>query len=66
MKCNDLPVETQSPYSTLSTSNRKSKKLTISNSSSDSSCSDSNAEFDYVLVKRKPKQQYISNQRGGG
>ena len=64
-KCNDLPAETQSPYSTLSTSNRKPKKITNSNSSSDSLCSDSDSEFEYVLVKRKPKQQYISNQRGG-
>ena len=59
MKCNDLPVETQSPYSTLSTGNRKPKKITSSNSSSDSSCSDSDSEFEYVLVKRKPKKQYI-------
>ena len=56
MKCNDLPVETQSPYSTVSTSNRKPKKLLNSSSSSDSSCSDSNSEFEYVFVKRKPKQ----------
>ena len=63
MKCNDLPVETQSPYSTLSTSNQKPNKITNSNSSSDSSCSDSDSEFEYVLVKRKPKQQYISNRR---
>ena len=27
MKCNDLTVETQSPYSTLSTSNQKPKKI---------------------------------------
>ena len=66
MKCNDLPVETQSPYSTLSTWNRKPKKITSSNSSSDSSCSDSDSEFEYVLVKRKPKQKYVSNQRGVG
>ena len=65
MKYNDLPVETQIPYSTLSTSNEKPKKLTNSNSSSDGSHSDSDSEFEYVLVKRKPKQQYISNQRGG-
>ena len=26
MKCNDLPVETQSHYSTLTTSNQKKKK----------------------------------------
>ena len=31
MKCNDLPVETQSPYSTLCTTNRKPKKLTNMN-----------------------------------
>ena len=30
-KCNDLPVETQSPYSTLCTTNRKPKKLTNMN-----------------------------------
>ena len=65
MKCNDLPVETQSLYSTLSDSNRKLKKVAKSNSSSDSSCSDSDPEFEYVLVKRKPKQQYSYNQRGG-
>ena len=59
MKCNDLTVETQSPYSTLSTSNQKPKKLTSSNSSSDSSCSNINSELEYVLVKRKPKKQYI-------
>ena len=29
MKCNDLPVETQSHYSTLTTSNKKKKKKTI-------------------------------------
>ena len=66
MKCNDLPVETQSPYSTVSTSNRKPKKLTNSSSSSDSSCSDSNSEFEHVFVKRKPKQQVISDHRGWG
>ena len=64
MKWNDLPVETQNPYSALSTSNQKPKKLANSNSSSDSSCSDSDSELEHVLVKRKPKQQYISNQRG--
>ena len=64
MKHKDLPVETQNSYSTLSTSNRKPKKITNSNSSSDSSCSDSDSKFEYVLLKRKPKQQYISNQRG--
>ena len=65
VKCNDLQVGTWSPYSTLSTSNRKPKKLTNSNSSSDSSSFDTDSDFKYVLVKRKPKQQYISNQRGG-
>ena len=65
MKCNELPIETQSPYYTLSISNRKPKKLTNSSSGSDSSCSDSNSEFEYVLVKTKPKQLYISNQREG-
>ena len=64
MKCNDLPVETQSLYSTLINSNRKLKKIAKSYSSSDSSCSDSDSEFEYVLVKRKTKQQYSSNQRG--
>ena len=56
MKCNDLPVETQSPYSTLTTSNQKPKKVTNSNNGSDSPCSDSDSKFNYVLVKRKPKQ----------
>ena len=64
MKCNDLPVETQSLYSTLINSNRKLKKIAKSYSSSDSSCCDSDSEFEYVLVKRKTKQQYSSNQRG--
>ena len=64
MKCNDLPVETQSLYSTLINSNRKLKKIAKSYSSSDSSCSDSDSEFEYVLVKRKTKQQYSFNQRG--
>ena len=64
MKCNDLPVETQSLYSTLINSNRKLEKIAKSYSSSDSSCSDSDSEFEYVLVKRKTKQQYSSNQRG--
>ena len=59
MNCNDLPVETQSPYSTLSTSYQKPKKLTSSSSSVDSSCSNFDSEFEYVLVKRKPKKQYI-------
>ena len=31
MKCNDFPVETQSPYSTLSATNRKAKILTNTN-----------------------------------
>ena len=66
MKYNDVAVETQSRYSTLSTSNRKPKKLTNSSSSSDSSCSDTDSEFEYVLVRRKPKLQYISNQTGVG
>ena len=57
MKCNDFSVETQSLYSTLSNSNRKLKKIANSNSSSDSSCSYSDSKFEYVLVKRKPKQQ---------
>ena len=62
-------METQSLYSTFSTSNRKLKTVANRNSSSESSCSNSDSEFEYVLVKRKPKQQYISNQiqiKGGG
>ena len=66
MKCNDLPVETQSPYSTLSTWNRKPKKITSSNSSSDSSCSDSDSEFEYVFVKRKPNNIFQIEEREGG
>ena len=59
MKCNDLPVETQSPYSMFSTTNRKPKKLTNISISTDSSCSDTDSDFEYVLVKRKSSQQYI-------
>ena len=65
MKYNDLPIETQSPYSTLSSTNQKPKKLTNISISSGSSCSDTDSEFEYVLEKKTNKQHYTSNQRGG-
>ena len=43
----------------------KTKKLININISSDSSSSETDPEFEKVFVKRKPKQQYISNQGGG-
>ena len=53
MKYNDLPIETQSLYSALSSTNQKPKKLTNINISSGSSCSDTDSEFEYVLEKKQ-------------
>ena len=60
VKWNDLPVETKSSYPALSTINPKPKKLTVTKISTYSSCSDTDSEFEYILVKRKSLQQYIS------
>ena len=64
MKYNDLPVETQSPYSTLSSTNQKPKKLTNIYISSGSSCSDTDSEFEYVLEKNKQTTLYFKSKRG--
>ena len=50
MKCNDFPVETQSPYSTLSATNRKAKTLT-------------NTNINVVPMHKKGDKQTLKNYR---
>ena len=66
MKYNDLPVETQSPYSTLSSTNQKPKKITYIYISSGSSCSDTDSEFEYVLEKKQTNNIILQIKEGGG
>ena len=65
MKCNDFPIETKSPFSTLSTK-LKSKTKEKQNKNHDSSSCDSDSDFEYVVVKRKTKNRKQSEKEGEG